>query len=94
MQRALAVELQVHGTTSGRVLRRIVPRRGEPVVPANSAQLDPDPERMRRVRQHRLQIVLFGPKSPLSIYKALLLAPDALEVNNVPAMVDMVKTTR
>jgi hypothetical protein len=53
-----------------------------------------DPERMRRVRQHRLQVVLFGPKSPLSIYKALLLAPDALEVNNVPAMVDMVKTTR
>ena len=55
---------------------------------------DMDPERMRRVRQHRLQVVLFGPKSPLSIYKALLLAPDALEVNNVPAMVDMVKNNQ
>jgi glycerophosphoryl diester phosphodiesterase len=55
---------------------------------------DMDPERMRRVRQHRLQVVLFGPKSPLSICKALLLEPDALEVNNVPALVDMVKTKK
>lgn len=52
---------------------------------------DMDGERMRRLRQHGLQVVLFGPKSPLSIYKTLLLEPDALEVNNVPAMVEMVK---
>jgi glycerophosphoryl diester phosphodiesterase len=52
---------------------------------------DVDPARMQRLRQQGLQVVLFGPKSPLSIYKALLLEPDALEVNNVPAMVDMVR---
>lgn len=47
--------------------------------------------RMRRLRQHGLQVVLFGPKAPLSVYRALLLAPDALQVNNVRAMVGMVK---
>lgn len=50
-----------------------------------------DAPRMRRLRQHGLQVVLFGPKAPLSVYRALLLAPDALQVNNVRAMVGMVK---
>lgn len=50
-----------------------------------------DAQRMRRLRRHGLQVVLFGPKSPLSIHKALLLEPDALEVNNVPALVGMVQ---
>lgn len=52
---------------------------------------DMTPQRMRRVRQHRLQVVLFGPKAPQSIYKAVLLGPDALQVNNVTALVRMVK---
>jgi glycerophosphoryl diester phosphodiesterase len=52
---------------------------------------DMDAERMRRLRQNGLQVVLFGPKSRLSIYKTLLLEPDAVEVNNVPAMVEMVR---
>jgi glycerophosphoryl diester phosphodiesterase len=52
---------------------------------------DMDAGRIRRLRQHRLQVVLFGPKAPLSIYKALLLEPDALQVNNVAALVEMVK---
>ncbi|MGV3642394.1 MAG: glycerophosphodiester phosphodiesterase [Adhaeribacter sp.] len=52
---------------------------------------DMDAARMRRLRQHGLQVVLFGPKAPLSVYRALLLAPDALQVNNVKALVGMVK---
>lgn len=60
-----------------------------PGLVVNAAHMDA--HRMRRVRQHRLQIVLFGPKSPLSIYKALLLEPDALQVNNVGALVGMVR---
>jgi glycerophosphoryl diester phosphodiesterase len=50
-----------------------------------------DAQRMQRLRRHGLKVVLFGPKAPLSIYKALLLEPDALEVNNVPALVEMVR---
>jgi glycerophosphoryl diester phosphodiesterase len=64
-------------------------RCGLPGLVMNAA--DMNPERMRRVRQHRLQIVLFGPKAPRSIYKALLLGPDALQVNNVTVLVGMVK---
>ncbi|MGV3503804.1 MAG: glycerophosphodiester phosphodiesterase [Adhaeribacter sp.] len=53
--------------------------------------MDMDAARMRRLRAHGLQVVLFGPKAPLSVYRALLLAPDALQVNNVKAGVAMVK---
>jgi glycerophosphoryl diester phosphodiesterase len=46
---------------------------------------------IKKARQHRLQVVLFGVKSPFSVYQVLLLEPDAVEVNNVPAMSGMVK---
>ena len=46
---------------------------------------------MQEMRQHQLQVVLFGGKSSSGIYKMLLLKPDAIEVNNVAAMYKMVE---
>lgn len=48
-------------------------------------------QKMQQARAHKLQVVLFGPKSSGSIYKSILLQPDAIEVNNVAAMAEMVR---
>ena len=46
---------------------------------------------MEEMRQHGLKVVLFGGKAKSTIHKMLLLQPDAIEVNNVKAMADMVR---
>ena len=46
---------------------------------------------MKEMRQHQLQVVFFGGKARSSIYNMLLLQPDAIEVNNVAAMHEMVQ---
>jgi len=46
---------------------------------------------MQEMRQQGLKVVLFGGKAPSTIYNMLLLQPDAIEVNNVKAMADMVR---
>jgi len=50
-----------------------------------------DAARMKELRQHQLQVVLFGGKARSSIYNMLLLQPDAIEVNNVAAMHEMIR---
>lgn len=50
-----------------------------------------DVAKMEKLRALGLQVVLFGPKAPASIYKVITLQPDAVEVNNVKAMYNMVR---
>ena len=52
---------------------------------------DIDAAKVKKARQHQLQVVFFGGKARSSIYKMLLLEPDAIEVNNVAAMHHMVQ---
>ncbi|WP_026462154.1 glycerophosphodiester phosphodiesterase [Adhaeribacter aquaticus] len=49
-----------------------------------------DEAKVKKAREQNLQVILFGPKAKSSILKALKLEPDAIEVNNVPAMRQMI----
>ncbi len=50
-------------------------------------------EHVKKARQHGLQVVLFGGKARRTIYKMILLQPDAIEVNHPGAMRDMLRIT-
>ena len=48
-------------------------------------------EQLERAKAQGLQVALFGGKSRSSISKMIALNPDAIQVNNVAAMVDLLK---
>ncbi|QNF31747.1 glycerophosphodiester phosphodiesterase [Adhaeribacter swui] len=50
-----------------------------------------DATKMKKARANNLGVILFGGKARNTIYKMILLQPDAMEVNNVKAMRAMVR---
>jgi len=50
-----------------------------------------DAAKMKMARYYNLKVILFGGKARNTIYQMILLQPDAIEVNNVPAMRAMVR---
>ncbi|RDC64704.1 glycerophosphodiester phosphodiesterase [Adhaeribacter pallidiroseus] len=50
-----------------------------------------DAAKMKLARYYNLKVILFGGKARNTIYKMILLQPDAIEVNNVKAMRAMVR---
>ena len=56
---------------------------------ANSKHMDA--AKMKLARNHHLKVILFGGKARHTIYRMILLEPDAIEVNNVKAMRAMVR---
>ena len=49
-----------------------------------------DAAKMKLAREYQLQVVLFGGKARNTIYNMVLLEPDAIEVNNVKVLREMV----